>query len=234
MQITHAQRNSRHFLFKAIAATALLFLGCLQPIRAQKEVPARAQKEVPAAQTVWQHVGRIYFNLQTGKAIYAGYVVRLNGVSESLFNGSPSESSAYFTFSTDVISLTPMAKNADLTPFLVSSGTFNVYYNPHPNGDWGNPATFSSGQLIATFKRNESLFPLFTTFGVHALSETLESSHAFTFNGQTYDMGQMVPNGITFASYFSSVLEYNSMMDDYPNAYAAAGSTIAVGSREHP
>lgn len=203
-----------------IAAATTLFLAGLQP--------AEAQKEIPTGQTVWQHVGRIYLDPSTGQALYAGYVVHLDGVSESLFNGSPSEGTAYFTFSTDVLSLTPMPANGDLALYLVSAGSFNVYYNSSPNGDWSNPGTFSSGKLIATFKRDQSLFPFFSTYGVHALSETLESSRSFTFNGQTYNFNRMVPNGITFASFISAT-PLTTGLSDYPVAFAAAGTTTAVG-----
>ena len=124
-----------------------------------------------------------------------------------------------------------MPGNGDLTLYLVSSGTFNVYYNASPNGDWSNPGTFSSGELIATFKRDQSLFPQFTTLGVHALSETLESSQAFTFRDQTFNFNRIVPHGITFAWYFSTTA-LTTGRTDYPVAFAAAGTTIAVGGRE--
>jgi hypothetical protein len=206
----------------ALVAAITLVLGCVPK--------SEAQEKIPAAQTVWQHVGRIYLNPSTGKAVYAGYVVHLNGISTSLFNGSPSEATAYFTFSTDVLSLTPMPSNGDLALYLVSEGTFNVYYNPSPNGDWKNPASFSSGELIATFARQQSLFPDFTTIGVHSLSETLESSQTFTFDGQTFNFKRMVPNGITFASFFSTT-PLTTGLTDYPVAFAAAGTTIAVGDK---
>ena len=221
MLIAKSHRKSGYFLLGAIATATTLLLGCLPS--------AEAQREIPAGQTVWQHVGRVYVNFSTGKAIYAGYVSHLDGVSDSLFNGSPGESTAYFTFSTDVLSLTPMASNGDLTLNFVSAGTFNVYYNSTPSGDWSDPSTFSSGKLIATFKRDQSQFPFFTTYGVHALSETLESSQPFTFNGQTYNFNRMVPNGITFASFFSATPQ-TTTLTDYPLAFAAAGTTTAVGS----
>lgn len=205
-----------------LVAAITLVLGCIPKLQ--------AQEKIPAAQTVWQHVGRIYLNPSTGKAVYAGYVVHLNGISTSLFNGSPSEATAYFTFSTDVLSLTPMPNNGDLAPYLVSEGTFNVYYNSSPNGNWNNPASFSSGELIATFARKQSLFPEFTTIGVHSLSETLESSQTFTFDRQTFDFKRMVPNGITFFSFFSTTAQTTALAD-YPVAFAAAGTTIAVGDK---
>jgi len=157
--------------------------------------------------------------------------VHLNGISTSLFNGSPSEATAFFTFSTDVLSLTPMPSNGDLALYLVSEGTFNVYYNPRPNGDWSNPSSFSSGELIATFARQQSLYPEFMPIGIHSLSETLESSQTFTFDGQTFNFKRMVPNGITFAS-FLSTKALTTGLSDYPVAFAAAGTTIAVGDKQ--
>jgi hypothetical protein len=189
-----------------------------------------AQEEIPAAQVVWQHVGRFYLNPSTGKAVYAGYVVHINGLPNPLFNGAPSEATAYFTFSTDVISLTPMPNNNDLSLYLVSAGTFSVYYNPSPAGDWSDPNTFSSGQLIATFARDESLFPDFTPLGFHSLSEVLVSSRKFTFKGQTYNINNMVPHGITFAQFFSTSA-ISTGLAEYPYAFAAAGSTMAVGGK---
>jgi hypothetical protein len=221
MKTDRSHWNSRKAMI-GLVALAILLLGC--------SVPSEAQEEIPAAQTVWQHVGRIYVNPSTGQAVYAGYVVHLNGISASLFDGTPSESSAYFTFSTDVISLTPIPSNGDLTLYLVSAGTFNVYYSESPHGDWSDPGTFSSGQLIATFVRDQSLFPEFTTVGVHALSETLQSSKTFTFNGQELNFKNMVPHGITFASFISTT-PIETGLADYPVAYAAAGTVIAVGGK---
>jgi len=220
MRTGQIRRNGKRFPL-AIAALTMLILGCLPLLR--------AQVEIPTAQTVWQHTGRVYLDPDTGKALYAGYVVHLDGVSDSLFSGAPGPGSAYFTFSTDVLTLTPMPSNADLSLYLVSAGTFNVYYNSTPNGDWNDPGTFSSGTLIATFKRDQSLFPFFTTYGYHAVSETLESSQDFTFNGKTYNFHRMVPNGITFASFFSATPQTTGL-SNYPVAFAAAGTTIAVGS----
>ena len=123
-----------------------------------------------------------------------------------------------------------MPNNGDVALSLVSAGTFSVYYNTSPNGDWGNPASFSSGELIATFARKESLFPQIGPIGFHSLSETLESSQNFTFDGQPYDFNRIVPHGITFAQFFSTTPLAG--ITDYPVAFAAAGTTTAVGGRE--
>ncbi len=188
---------------------------------------AGAQEPTPAAQTVWQHVGRVYVNPTTGAAVYAGYVVHINGITSSLFNGSPSQATAFFTFSTDVLTLTPLPSNGDVTLSFVSAGTFSVYYNTSPAGDWSNPASFAGGQLIATFHRDQSLFPEIGPIGFHSLSETLVSSQSFTFDGQTYNFNRIAPHGITFAQFFSTNPQTGTAA--YPYAFAGAGSTIAVG-----
>ena len=191
---------------------------------------AFAQAGLPAAEVVWQHVGRVYLNPNTGKAVWAGYVVQINGINSSLFNGTPSEATAYFTFSTDVLSLTPMRPNGDVALSLVSAGNFNIYYNSSPSGNWSDPATFSSGQLIATFTRKESLFPEFGPIAFHSLSESLLSSQRFTFNGKIYDFKQIVPNGITFAQFLSATPLTG--VTDYSLAFAGFGTTMAVGGKD--
>jgi hypothetical protein len=186
---------------------------------------------IPANRVVWQHVGRLYLNQDTGKAVYVGYLVHLNRTTESLFDGAPGEASAYFTFSTDVLSLTPLPSDGNVGLNLVSAGTFSVYYNQRPNANWNDPSTFSSGRLIATFVRQESLFPLLGSIGTHNLSETLGSSHSISFGSQTIDFKHLTPNGITFAQFVNGT-PFSSGIMNYPVAFAAAGTTTAVGEAQ--
>jgi hypothetical protein len=74
------------------------------------------------------------------------------------------------------------------------------------------------------------LFPQFTTLGVHALSETLQSSETFTCNGQQLNFKNIVPHGITFASFFSTTA-LETRLTDYSASHAAAGTVIAVGGK---
>ncbi len=123
---------------------------------------------------------------------------------------------------------------ADIVLDLVSAGTFSVYYNPTPNGDWGNPDTFSSGKLIATFERQESLFPIIGPLGLHSLSESLQSSQSFTFDGQKFNFNRISPDGITFAQFFSSKTLAGltgALYTDYAVGFPGAGAVMAVGSR---
>ncbi|HVP55919.1 MAG TPA: hypothetical protein VMU45_13085 [Candidatus Eisenbacteria bacterium] len=191
---------------------------------------ASVQAETPTNATVWQHVGRLYLDPNTGKALYVGYLVHMYGVTNSLFDGSPSESTAYFTFSTDVLSLTPMPNNGNVALSLVSAGTFKVYYNSNPGGDWSNPATFASGRLVATFTRTESLFPVIGSLGVHNLSEGLLSSQNFIFAGRLLNFNRVAPHGITFAQ-FADMTPLPGVAG-YPVAFAAVGTTTAIGDKE--
>ena len=191
---------------------------------------ASAVSETPTNAVVWQHVGRLYLDPNTGKALYAGYLVHIYGITSSLFNGSPSESTAYFTFSTDVLSLTPIPNNGNMALSLVSAGTFKVYYHSNPNGDWNDPATFASGKLVATFTRTESLFPVIGSFGVHNLSESLMSSQNFIFGGRLLNFNRIAPHGITFTQ-FADMTPLAGIAN-YPVAFAAVGTTTAIGSKD--
>jgi hypothetical protein len=174
-------------------------------------------------------VGRLFFNPTTGRFVYVGYLALIDPIAGSLFDGAPSESTAYFTFSTDVAQLTPLPDNNDVALALVSAGTFSVYYNASPAGDWSNPASFSSGKLVARFHRNESLSQL-RPVAFHDLSETLMWSSNFAFGGQTYNFNRIAPNGITFAQFFSTSPQAGTA--DYPATLAGSGSVFAVGPSE--
>jgi hypothetical protein len=222
----------------ALLAFAVILAGWQCPARAQGFMPDTAMKTqpIPAGRTVWQHVGRVFVN-SNGQFVYAGYLGHIDPIDSSLFNGSPSESTAYFTFSTGtkpLAQLIPLPTNDDVNLDLVSAGTFNVYYNTVPSGDWSNPASFSSGKLIATFSRKESLFvsigPSIGPVAFHNLSETLMSSRSFNFNGQTYNFDRIGPHGVTFGQFCSTAPQAGTT--DYAASFACAGTVSAVGALE--
>lgn len=221
----------------ALLALAFVFAGWQCPASAQGYTPDTTSKtqQTPTGRVVWQHVGRVFVNPTTGQFVYVGYLVHIDPIQTSLFNGSPSESTAYFTFSTDVAQLMPIASNNDVSLDLVSAGTFSVYYNATPGADWSNPASFSSGKLVATFHRDQSILPQIGTqtdpiLIFHSLSETLVSSSDFAFGGQTYNFNRIAPNGITFAQFFSAAPQAGA--GDYAASFSGAGSVSAVGPSE--
>jgi len=214
----------------ALLALAVVFAGWQWPARAQGFMPNTGLKtqQTPTGRIVWHHVGRVFVNPNTGQFVYVGYLVHIDPIDDSLFNASPSESTAYFTFSTDLAQLTPLPNNNDAVLDLVSAGTFSVYYNSTPGADWTDPASFSRGKRIATFHRKESLYQQVGSVSLHSVSETLMWSSNFEFGGQTYNFNHIAPNGITFAQFLSAAPQAGTA--DYPVTFSGAGSVFAVGT----
>jgi hypothetical protein len=231
------------------ALTALLSGVCFPAEAGQG--PWVAAQQTPAAAVACYFVGRAFLQVNSQGEFVAGQVVGyftdINGIgaSDSLFKPSssgPSEQTAFFTFRSDVFSLTPLPSNGDIGLYLASAGTFDIFYNyPTPSGNWSNPDTFSSGQLIAHFTRPESLSvlilqsdvanpPPYESVSTHILTEILVSSQSFTFNGQRYDLSTLVPGGATLNELFSNtgVPGVTTSSGNFPVGLAFAGNCLAV------
>lgn len=142
-----------------------------------------------------------------------------------------SESTAYFTFRAK-LSLSSLPDNGDITLLLGSAGTYDIYYNSRPNGDWNNLDSFSSEQLIAHFRRPEFLALQFNTFSfnTHAITETLLASQDFSFNGHKYNLKRLIPGGVTLYNYVSTTLL--SPVAGFALVQAYAGHGVAVAGKE--
>jgi hypothetical protein len=238
-----------------IFALTPLLSGVCSPAEAAQRPWTEAQ-QIPAAAVACYFVGRAFVQVDSQGQFVAGQVVGyftdINGIgaSNSLFKPSsrgPSEQTAFFTFRSDVFSLTPL-QNGDIGLDLTSAGTFNIYYNPKPDGDWSSPDTFSAdqpfpGQPIAQFTRPESLHlailqsdganpPPFESISQHTLTETLVSSQSFTFNGHRYDFSTLVPGGVTLNELASNTGVPG--VTNFPVGFAYAGDCLAVagGNRD--
>jgi len=82
-----------------------------------------------------------------------------------------------------------------------AGSTFSVYFNASPHGDWNNPDSFSTGQLIATLRRSQGFFMCNGDLSLlnmcsDFVSTKLASSSDFTFNGETMNFGRLIPFGI--------------------------------------
>jgi hypothetical protein len=209
-----------------ISTLTALMIGWLSAAEAQP---------IPSSAVVCYLVGRIYFD-NNGNAEVAGYFTDINGIgaSDTLFNGAPSESTAFFTFHTTV-SISSLPSNGDITPLLGSPGLYDIYYNPTPKGDWNNPGSFASGQLIAHFSRPELLLIQFDSFSFtqHTVTETLLSSKDFVFKGHGYNFKELTPGGITLTNFISNT---SVPADQIPAGFALvvpyAGNGVAVASRD--
>ena len=235
-------RTARGWVF----ALATFLGGFCSPAEAQQKPWAEA-KQTPAAAVACYFVGRAFLSADFSRGEVVGYFTDIDGIgaADSLFNGSPSEQTAFFTFRSNVFSLTPLPANGDVGLDLVSAGTFDIFYNPPtpntPNGDWSNPDTFSSGQLVAHFTRPEVLFvqilqsdvanpPPYESISEHAISETLVSSQNFTFKGHQYDFSTLVPGGVTLHELFSNTGVPG--VANLPVGLAFAGNCLAVASTD--
>ena len=204
-----------------ISALTTLIIGLLSAAEAQS---------IPSSAVVCYLVGRIYFD-NKGNAEVAGYFSDINGIgaSDSLFNGTPSETTAFFTFHTTV-SISSLPSNGDITPLLGSAGLYDIYYNPTPKRDWGNPGSFATGQLIAHFSRPELLLIQFNSFSFtqHTVTETLLSSQDFVFKGHRYNFKELTPGGITLTNFISNTPV--SAAAGFALVVPYAGNGVAVGS----
>jgi hypothetical protein len=172
------------FLLAALAATALVSR-------------AKAADRIPVGPVAAHQLGRALFAAD-GTAQVIGYLAFVKGISTSLFAGPPSESTAFLTYRSNTFS-PEIIGNGDISVFLITGESISVYFNSSPHGDWNNPDSFSSGQLVATFTRREPLLVINvgTMFNAFSSSE-LTSSHEFVFNGQTVDFKDLVPHGLTW------------------------------------
>jgi len=215
------QRISIRKTASLVAGIATLLLGLVTPLAAQNA----------ASEIAWQHTARAYVDFSTSppfKAIYVGYMIHINGIPNPLFSGEPSEGTAYFTFSTS-FELKPFS-NGPITIFLVSPGTVNIYHNASPSNDWADPTTFSSGQLIATIRRQETFFPIVGPVALCNHSESLVYSRDFTFEGRTFNLNRLVPHGVTFSQVFNSTPMEGAGWGTYTAVFPGVGVVTAIGS----
>lgn len=199
-------------------------------------IPAEAQK-TPTSAVACNFVGRFYLNPISLQGEVVGYFTNIhgifNGMSAPLFNGSPSERTAFFTFRSDVFTLNALPAgelpaNGDLVLFLVSAGKFNIFFHPAPNCDWSNLDTFSNGQHIANFTRPEVLDLQFKSISQHMITETLISSRTFTFKGYNYNFSELVPGGITLFETISNTPLPLPAPTSFSIVLPFAGSGLAV------
>jgi hypothetical protein len=131
-----------------------------------------------------------------GTGQVAGYLTNLESFDGALFNGIPSEATAYLTV-VSAIALQPLPANGDLALGIVPAGTLSVYFSSHPAHDWTNPASFTQGQLVATFARKAGLVSQWGTTANHTYSADLVFSQTFTVNGKSFNFRDIAPRGIT-------------------------------------
>lgn len=156
---------------------------------------------IPPSQIFGHFVGRAIVT-NSGDLEVVGYYVFLEGVSSPFFNGPQGESTAFFTFRSGPLVFSDVFTNGSIAWAIEQAGaTYSVYFNPSPKGDWSNPDSFSSGQLIATFTRLQGFFTCSGDLNLlntcsQVQSYTLTSSADFVANGQKLNFDDLVPFGV--------------------------------------
>jgi hypothetical protein len=180
------------------------------------------------------YIGRGYVNPEALQGTAVAYFTNIPGISGSLFNGSPSEKTAFFTWRQEN-SLTQLPMNGSFGFYLGSAGSFYIYFNPNPNGDWSNLDTFSGGNFpgnpIAQFARPETLFFANEFVVKHVHPEILVSSRPFTFNGHTYDFKNIAPDGLTFVELGNPTPDVPGVQD-FPVGLSIAGNCFGMPSKQ--
>jgi len=188
----------------------------------------QAQDSAYASWVFGDVAARVFLDPSTGKVQFVGYFADLTGIRQSLFNGAPGEATAVLTFRSNVFTARPLPSNGDVSLTLVTVAKFNVYLNTTPEGDWGNPDSFSSGQLVATFeRRGPTMLAQTGPTLAHLLSFKLTYSRDFLVGGTQINLNQFAPHGLTLAAFGSNTPV--SGIPGFSIALPWGGYTMAVG-----
>jgi hypothetical protein len=189
-----------------------------------------------AASVAWYVTGRFY-SAPDKTTQDLGYFLHLQGITGELFDGPPSEDKAFFTFRSAPFKARPVT-NGDLSLGLDSVGEFTLYLKRHPGASFDKPDSFSDGEPIATFRRVSVV--LGTTFNtpkkegsggllsLNVFTASLISSREFEFRGVRYDLGRLLPHGITQWG-DASPTPLLPVPPGFDQAFAFVGSAIALG-----
>jgi hypothetical protein len=103
-------------------------------------------------------------------------------------------------------------------------GRFWLYYDANPHGDFSDPQSFAKGQRIACFRRPFMVVGArLGAVGLTTFTAELVESIPFEHGGRAYDLGRLLPNGVT---QWSVGTESTGETDA-----TFLGSAVAIGSR---
>lgn len=216
----------KRFGLASITAIVLLALSLSLPAAAQPAV------SIPSGQTIMTFVNRLLIN--PPQVVVFGYFVDIAGLPGPLFLGTPGETTAHFTWSLNAPGALQLQNGDPKDPggievaVLRSDETFSVYYNANPNQNWSIPASFSAGQLIATFKSEPGTQIGAGPAAFVTQSYSLVSSREFAFKGQAFNLARLIPHGFTFFGVNGNIPLNGAVVP--PLTFAGAGTAAAIGS----
>jgi hypothetical protein len=187
---------------------------------------ALAQTKIPVGGIVYNYVGHVYINPETGVGEVAGYFASIAGI-DSPFQGTPSEATAMFTYRSDPLHFNALPADVDTAITILNAGKWHIYFNTNPSGNWNDPSSFSQGQLIANLDHNA--LELITSGPTHhgIFSGELLESFDFSIGGTIMNFRRSFPGGIKNLSVATNTVVFGS--PDFPIAFADAGWAVAKG-----
>lgn len=215
--------------FKLPLILVVLAAICMPAIAGEKAV-----KRVPEGAVAFHFV----YDLSFVTNEFVGYIAFIEGIDypdtgeNPLFNGQPSEQTAYFTIRlTELLSEPDVlpVPDTELTAFLFPpGGQFTVYFDSSPGDrDWGKPDTFAQGVPIAVFDESALLNSVGSSAGINLFSSRLVDSTPIYFNGQRINFKRLVPNGVTITNFGNGFRFTNELG---PGA-SGGGTAIAIGGK---
>lgn len=180
---------------------------------------------IPSSRLAWYALGRFWPAADDDTAVFdAGYLAHLElGGADVFVPGQPrGPGSAFFTFASEPLTVAPLQSGA-LTVATDTVGAFWLYYHPEPHGDFADPTSFSrGGQRIACFRRPFVVVGAkLGMIGLTTFTAELVRSQPFEHGGRTYDLGELLPHGVT---QWSVATESPSETDA-----TFLGSAVAIG-----
>jgi hypothetical protein len=125
--------------------------------------------------------------------------------------------------------------NGNITIGLDMRGEFSVYFNPDGGGDFGDPDSFSRGTCVGVFRRTSvvmgqtlaSLLPGGFAIATNVFSAELVDSAPFVIDGEPYDLGDLLPDGIT--QWGTMNADPLATFPPFTRIAAFTGSAVAAG-----
>jgi hypothetical protein len=181
---------------------------------------------LPSSRLAWYALGR-FWSAGESEVFDAGYFahLELRADGEMFVPNQPvGPGSAHFTFFSEPFTLSRV-QNGPLAISLDTVGTFSLFYQRKPQGDFTEPTSFAQGQCIARFCRPFSVVTeQVGDLKLSTFSAELVESMPFEHCGQTHDLKHVLPYGVTQWSFGTgSTSETEATF---------AGSAIAVGRSE--
>lgn len=186
---------------------------------------------VPAAAVAFHFIGRFSVFPPPDGPQLLGYIAFLENVQGPFFDGTPGVESAHFTIAFNSgpppVSLDP-GSNLGATLFPPGA-SFDVYFDPTPDQDWSDPASFGDGQLVATFLESALLAsridePDGSGVAYNLFSSELVYSKRFRFHGRKVDFKKLLPNGVTINNFAT-----RTPVSFVPFTTAFTGTGVAIG-----